>query len=116
MKNVTFCIAIGFTSDIEIDFDVTEEEYRLLKTYAAASRGEGDDADPVEFCDCEALAPLYRRVTDAAYDAMAESVADDAYFVERFCDREYDFDAMREGLEAEQALCVDWPELDDDGA
>ena len=105
MKDVCFTVEIGSYNEIDVEVEVTEEEYPVLCRFA--------EEMSVDFSDCEELADLYRRVCDAAYDEMANSVYDDPGFIEENLDGEYDFDAAREFMEENYELTPQWPEMTD---
>lgn len=112
MKTVTFTVGIGGTNDIDVDVEVTEEEYQTMQRYISGNENESWDKEYVDFCDCEELAPLYQKVLDAAYDAMAESITDDDDFIEMYCDGDSDFDVVRDALTEKYEVYTDWPTLE----
>ncbi len=118
MKTVTFNISIGVANEIDVEVDVSEKEYRLLKKYVKAYNDfepDEEDEECVEFEDCDELSDLYQRVIDVAYDEMTVSTIDnDEDFIEEFCDGECDFQKVRETVVDHYDICVSWPELDEE--
>ncbi len=103
MKDVCFTVEIGRYNEIDVEVEVSEEEYPILCRCA--------DEMSVEFSDCEELADLYRRVRDAAYDEMANGVYDDRRFIDENLGGEYDFDIAREFIEENYTVTPQWPDL-----
>ena len=115
MKAVTFNVAIGKANEINVEVDVSEKDYRILRRCVRAYNDFESDEEVGEFCECEKLSKLYQRVVDTAYDEMTVSTLDnDDYFIKEFCGGERDYDKVRAVIVDTYDICIDWPELDDD--
>ena len=65
MKDVCFSVEIDSYNEIDVEVEVTEEEYPILCRFA--------DEMSVEYSDCGDLADLYRWVRDAARKFLKEN-------------------------------------------
>lgn len=113
MKSIIFNVIIDMCGEIEIEIEVSEKEYRLLKQYSNAYYYP-DDEQCEEFEECEKLSKLYKRIVEAAYDEMANSAYDDDSLIDEYCDGEYEFEKMRAAIVENYDIFINWPEFDDE--
>ena len=103
MINLNFTVGINGTSDIDVDVEVSIEEFLLIQKYA----------DESSFDVCEELAPLRQRVIDEAYQTMADYA--DEEFLKEFMDvdEDYDIDDIVEAMKENFNLYFSWPRIEE---
>ena len=104
MISVTFPISLIPSGDMDIPFDLTQEEYDLL--LVAEESGE-------EFCDVISVQELYDRVLNATYDEIANAIYDNQYLIDTYLDGKYNFEKAREYALSAYSIDIGYPSIEE---
>lgn len=93
---------------IEVDYDLTDEEYELLMSYKQKYDDLEDDSE--EFEDAEELSELYEKIQESAFDEMANSLFDNPDLVPEELEDGFDFEEAREYITDNFDITIGYPE------
>ena len=97
---VTFPVFISNGGYIEVDCDLSDEEYELLMSYKQKYDDLEEDAE--EFWEVEALSKLYESIRENTLDEMANGMYEP--------DSNFDFDETRKYIAEHFNVTLDYPE------